>query len=145
VYSAGTRGELIVWNASPPSQAMKFTMPLPSHARWDQVLDQFQFSQDGKLLIIAGPGKVSFWKSRTGEPAGTVLTDGTIISPSGHFRSGKKANDGFVYVVETTDGQQLTLDATSFKEQFGWNNDPSKVHLLTITADATNEDNGDTK
>ena len=37
-----------------------------------------------------------------GEPVGTVLTDGTLISPEGHFRSSSvNAIAEFVYIVKT--------------------------------------------
>ncbi|REK25649.1 MAG: hypothetical protein DWQ41_12005 [Planctomycetota bacterium] len=96
-----------------------------------------EWSPDGNVLAIGTPhGTVQLHSTETGERWGTFLTwrGGPLvaISADGHFRLNNARTDDkdeFVYVVETEDGSQLTLDRTGMSSRFGWLNDPVAISL----------------
>jgi WD40 repeat protein len=90
-------------------------------------------SPDGHFCAAVNLNAVSLWDTRTARLRGTVVAldkgDWFVLSPDGHYRGPPVLEQELVYVVVTDDGQK-TLTPEEFRQQYGWQNDPSRAKLL---------------
>ncbi|MBM4094528.1 MAG: WD40 repeat domain-containing protein, partial [Planctomycetes bacterium] len=74
---------------------------------------------------------VSLWRLSSGAPLGTIafLRDTVLyVNAEGHYSSSRPIDDDLVYQVQTDKGQE-SLTPAEFAQQYGWQNDPSRVVL----------------
>lgn len=86
------------------------------------------FSADGTLAMIGGPSMIRLQHPQDNKLLRTILTLSdkyAAISPDGHYEGSCQSGD-ICYVIQSKDGQ-TTLSESEFAEQYGWNNDPSKL------------------
>jgi WD40 repeat protein len=90
-------------------------------------------SPDSHYCAAVQMNAVSLWETRTARLRGTVVAldkgDWFVLSPDGHYRGPPVLEQELVYVVVTDDGQK-TLTPEEFRQQYGWQNDPSRAKLL---------------
>jgi WD40 repeat protein len=112
---------------------LELEMPVAEHRGHLVDSEHLAFSAHSDTVASAAPGSaVHLWRGSTGNPiAALVFLDQDLLylSPEGHYLTVPEVEEDLVYVVQTDDGQQLTLTPVEFSEQYGWKNDPSMVRL----------------
>lgn len=85
---------------------------------------------DSKIVQMDTGRTVRIYETESGELLISFLALGAegwfAISPNGHHAGQPDATNAFVYVIETENGQ-ITLTEDSFRDRFGWSNDPAKL------------------
>lgn len=81
------------------------------------------------------PVVIRLWNVTDGSLRGTLIPNQApqlplAISAEGHYQATGDATEEIRYVVKTEQGQK-TLTPFEFKQQYGWQNDPSKVRFLS--------------
>jgi len=88
-------------------------------------------SPDGALAAMQETSVIRLHDLATDRLVNTlvVLQAGqwAAVDPAGHWRGSSGAEKEFVFLVQTEDGEQLTLTVAEFADKYGWTNDPSKV------------------
>lgn len=148
VGSSSSR-RIFVWDVSSPEEPPKDREPLvrreslPLRLGHRGFADCLSPSPSSPLVAIgAGDAALRIWEPRTdriraavtcfaGEPRTALAFTG-----DGHYRVIGDLGDEIVYVVQTDQGEQLTLSAAEFATRYGWRNDPSKVTLLPAAGDS---------
>jgi WD40 repeat protein len=116
---SGGPSELCVWDAD----SGKLLRTLPG--------DCIDISPDGTLIASRGASLIRLRRLDDGRPVlslvGLNQQRYAALGPNGHYRASPRADDEFLYVALTDDGQQLTLTPDEFAEQYGWENEPGRV------------------
>lgn len=90
------------------------------------------FSPGGdRVATVTDSGQVQLFETTTGQPLGTFIPfewgGNLVVSPAGHYWATPELQDELVYVVHSDTGQRM-LTPDEFATQYGWQNDPHRVH-----------------
>jgi WD40 repeat protein len=95
---------------------------------------QVSFSADGKLTIGQAGERLHVWETDTGRLRGIMLlgekNNDLTLTADGHYTGNDQVERGIVMVVQKDDGTQELLEPADFEQNYGWKNEPDKVHLL---------------
>ena len=132
------RPSLAIWDAArdKPRICRMPIMPCNQHPR-------ICWSPDGSMIgMVTGDAIARVWDPVADRLLAGLAMLGTegdaslAFSGDGHFRILGDLRDDIVYVVQTDQGEQLTLSGEEFTVKYGWKNDPAKVSLTGDRAKA---------
>jgi WD40 repeat protein len=119
--------QLRVWVSATGRQLQKRYVPTltaRSHRVW---------SPDGRVLARSNGFEIHLCDA-DGWPLGVLLPGDPFaqltITADGHYRGTPRVDRQIMMVVQKRDGTSATLTPAEFERQYGWKNEPDKVHLL---------------
>jgi len=117
--ASGSESEVCIWDTKPGR--LSRTLPGPCAA----------LSPEGRLIATCGESMIRLRSLDDNQPLRTILalrdSQYALISHDGHYRGSPGAEEELVYVVQTDQGQE-TLAPETFRNMYGWTNDPTKVN-----------------